>query len=81
MTFLLWNTIDVERFVGLNIHGFSPIKALQKYFCVVFTRSALYLVQLKRDTYIHRKTFVVLLKTVKMLNFCPANISMLMVVS
>ena len=36
MTFLLWNTVDIERFVGLNIHGFSPIKALQKYFCVVF---------------------------------------------
>ena len=26
MTFLLWNTIDVERFAGLNIYGFSPIK-------------------------------------------------------
>ena len=54
---------------------------LQKYFCVVLAITALYLVQLKRDAYIHRKTFMVPLKTVKMQKFCPANLSMFTVVS
>ena len=27
------NTINVEKFAGLNIRGFSPMKVLQKYFC------------------------------------------------
>ena len=33
------NTINVEKFAGLNIRGFSPMKALQKYFCGILPTS------------------------------------------
>ena len=47
-----YGTIDWEKFAGLNVHFFNPIEAY-------------YLVQLKKDTYIHGKIFAVLLKILK----------------
>ena len=55
-------TVDGERFVGLNICSFSAIKVFTEIFLHI---SAHYLVQLKRGTYIHGKSFAVLLKIVK----------------
>ena len=37
-----YNTVDVERFAGLNIRGFSPIKFLRKYFCGALATSVYY---------------------------------------
>ena len=37
------NTVDMERFAGLNIHGFSPMKFLRKYFCGALATSVHYL--------------------------------------
>ena len=44
-------TINVERFAGLNIHGFSPMKFSQKHFHRALGRSGYYLVKLKRGVY------------------------------
>ena len=69
-------TVDRERFAGLNIHGFSAIEVFsRKYFNVALAISVHYLVQLKRDDYIHGKAFAVLLKTVKNQKFSPVNLS------
>ena len=54
---------------------FTPLKFSWKYFHVVLAR--IVLVKLKRVTYIHGKTFTVLLKTVKV--FSPVNFSTFMV--
>ena len=58
--------VDRERFAELNIHGCSAIEVFTEYFCIALAMSAHYLVQLKRSTYIHGKTFMVRLKIVKM---------------
>ena len=39
----VWNTVDVERFAGLNICGFSPIKFSRKYFRGALATSVHYL--------------------------------------
>ena len=57
------HTIDGERFTGLNICGFSAIEVFTEILSRCLGHK--YLVQLKRGTYIHGKTFAVLLKTVK----------------
>ena len=59
------HTIHGERFAGLNICGLSLIKVFTKIISHCFGHSAHYLVQLKRSAYIHGKTFVLLLKTMK----------------
>ena len=63
------DTVDRERFAGLNIRGFSAIEVFAEIFsCFLGHKqcaSTYYLVQLKRGNYIHGKTFAVLLKTVK----------------
>ena len=54
----------MERVAGLNVCGFGPIEVLRKYFHSALARSARYLVQLNRGTYIHLylwETFAVLL--------------------
>ena len=60
---------DGERFTGLNIRGFSAIEVFAEIFlrCLghMHCISTHYLVYLKSGTYIHGKTFTVLLKTVK----------------
>ena len=38
------NTVNVERFAGLNIHGFSPMKLSFECFYSALARSAHYLV-------------------------------------
>ena len=60
---LVYITVDVETFTGLNISGFSPMKFLQKYFHGALTTSIHYLptVYVK----IHGKTFAVSSKTMK----------------
>ena len=62
-------TVDGERFVGLNICSFSATEVVAEIFLHFLGHkqyiSTHYLVQLKRGIYIHGKTFVVLLKTVK----------------
>ena len=37
------STVDVERFAGLNIRGFSPMKFSQKYFRGALASSVYYL--------------------------------------
>ena len=59
------NTVDVERYTGLNIRGFDSTEVFAEHFHVALARSAYYLAQLKRGAYIHGKTFMVLLKIAK----------------
>ena len=35
-------TVNVERFTGLNIHGFSPMRSLWEYFCGALASSVYY---------------------------------------
>ena len=65
----------VERFAGLNICGFSAIEVFMEIFFRCLGHKCSLLVQLKRGAYIHRKTFAVLLKTVKNMKVSPANLS------
>ena len=58
---LCCNTIDMENFAGLNIHGFTPMKFLQKYFYIFLARSADYL----GEALIFMEKLAMLLKTVK----------------
>ena len=55
------HTVNVERFAGLNIHGFSPMKFLWKYFHGALATSV-YCLSIAK---IHGKTFAVLSKTAK----------------
>ena len=55
-------TVDVEKFAGLNFHGFNPTKVFTEILPRFLSQKCLLL---KRDAYIHGKTFTVLLKTVK----------------
>ena len=61
------HTIDMERFAGLNIRGFSLIEVyMEILFChFASARSTHFLVQLKGGIHIYGKTFMVLLKTEK----------------
>ena len=54
-------TVNVERFAGLNIRGFSPIKLLRKYFCDALATNVYYLPIAKNS----RKNFRGTLKTAK----------------
>ena len=49
----------MEKFTALNFHSLNPTDVLQKYFHI-FSQKCL---ELKSCSYIHRKTFVVLLKS------------------
>ena len=55
-------TVDVEKFTGLNFHGFNPTKVFTEILPRFLSQKCLLL---KRDAYIHGKTFTVVLKTVK----------------
>ena len=57
--------VDGKRFAGLNICCFSVIEVFTEILSRCLGHSAHYLVQLKRDTYIHGTTFVILPRTVK----------------
>ena len=56
------HTVDVERFAGLNVHGFNPTEIITEVLSRCLGQKCLLL---KRVAYIHRKTFMVLLKTTK----------------
>ena len=67
----------MERFAGLNICSFSPIKAFTEILsCCLGQRYAL----LKRGAYNHEKTFSVLLTTVENAKFSPVDLSLFAVV-
>ena len=55
-------TVDMEKFAGLNFHGFNPTKVFVEMFSCFHSQNCLLL---KRGIYIHEKTFVVLFKTAK----------------
>ena len=75
----LCDTVDGGRFAWLKSTVSVPSKFSRKYFRVALAISAHNLVQLKRVTHIHGKTFAILLKTIKMWKFSPANLSLFMV--
>ena len=83
--FRMGNTVDGERFTGINIHGFNAIKVFVEIFsrCLGHKQciSTLYLVQLKGGTYIHGKFLRYSWKLWKPRKFSPANLSPFMVVS
>ena len=65
-----WNTINGEKFTGLNIHSFSPMKLFTEILsqclgqqCLVFNYSYKY----------SQENFAVLLKTVKTVNVYPSK--------
>ena len=55
-------TVEVEKFAGLNFHGFHPTKVFTEILSRFLSQKCLLLT---RGTYVHRKTFGVLLKTMK----------------
>ena len=50
------HTVDVERFAGLNVHGFNPTEVFTEILSYCLGQKCLLL---KRGAYIHRKTFAV----------------------
>ena len=74
------NTVDGERFAGLNINGLSAMFS-RKCFCIVLAVSAHYLVQWKRGACIHGKLSWYSWKLWKMWKFSPANLSLFMVIA
>ena len=61
----------MEKYAGLDFRDFNPLKFSCKCFHVSLTRSANTL--LKSGTYIHKKKFVVLLKTTKIMKVYPSK--------
>ena len=72
ITLVVGCTVDVERFAGLNVCGFNPTKVFVEILSCCLSQKCLLL---KRGTYIHGKTFVVLLKTTKTMNVSSVNLS------
>ena len=52
----------MENFAGLNFRSFNPTEAFAEILSHLFSQKCLLL---KSGAYIHKKTFTVLLKTVK----------------
>ena len=59
------NTLDMERYAGLNIRGFDSTEVFAETLSRCLGQNAYYLAQVKRGAYIHGKTFTVLLKFAK----------------
>ena len=55
-------TVDVEKFAGLNVHGFNPTEVFTEILLDCLGQKCLLV---KRGAYIRRKKFAVLLKTAK----------------
>ena len=55
-------TIDVEKFAGLNVHGFNPTEVFMEILSDCLGQKSLLV---KRGAYIHGKKSAVLLKTTK----------------
>ena len=74
------HTIDGERFVGLNIRGFSALEVVTEILlCCLAHKYSLFSTIKERCFYLRKKTFAILLKTVKTRKFSPANLSPFMV--
>ena len=59
-------TIDVERFAGLTVHSFNHSKVFVEILSRCLGQKCLsFSIIIKRGAYIYRKTFMILLKTVK----------------
>ena len=56
------NTVNGERFAGLNFHGFNPTEVFVAILSHFLSYKCLLLMS---STYIHEKTFVVLFITAK----------------
>ena len=67
----------MERFAGINICSFSPIKAFTEILSRCLGQRC---TLLNRRAYNHEKTFSVLLKTVENAKFSPVNLSLFTVV-
>ena len=76
MTFLLWNTIDVEIFAGLNIHGFSPIKVFAEIFLCCLGHDCSLFSAIKERCLYSQKNFHGTFENRENAIFCPANLSM-----
>ena len=62
---IIKHNVDDKRFAGLNMCGFSAIKVFTEIFLHYLGRKCSLFSTIKRGTYIHRKTFVILQKTMK----------------
>ena len=58
--FLLLFTVDVERFIGLNVCSFNPIEVFAEILSVCFGQKCLLFSKIKEPVCIHWKTFAVL---------------------
>ena len=61
------NPIDEERFAGLNAHIFNPNEVFTEILLHCLGQNCLFSI-IKESTYIHGKSFAVLLKTMKNAN-------------
>ena len=61
------NPVDGERFAGLNAHIFNPNEVFTEIFSHCLGQKCLFSI-IKESTYIHGKSFAVLLRTVKNVN-------------
>ena len=62
---LMQCTIDGERFAGINAHGFNLIEVFAELLLRCLGQKCFLFSVIKRGTYIHGKTFTVLLNIVK----------------
>ena len=62
----MYGTVDWERFTGLNIRSFSAIEVFMKILSHFLSHKCSLFSTIKESTYIHGKTFVILLKAIKM---------------
>ena len=72
ITLVVGYTVDMERFAGLNACGFNPTEVLAEILSCCLSQKY---ILLKKGTYIHGKTFAVLLKTTKTMKVSSANLS------
>ena len=58
-------TVNEEIFTGLNVCAFNPIEVVAEILLRCLGQKCFLFSTIKRGAYIHGRTFVVLLKTVK----------------
>ena len=67
---LLKHTMNMERFAGLNIHGFSPMKFSWEYFCGTLASSVYYYLTITKYSQENFRG------TAKLQKLNPANLSL-----
>ena len=67
------HTVGRERFAGLNVRGFSHIEVFVEILSRCLGQKCFLFSIIKRGVYIHGKTFVVLLKTMKNTKVQPSK--------